>query len=273
MNKNKIMKKILETVWKFVNSKIFSYVLILAVAVLFLGTCNRNKDLRNEAITHGKNLDAMNDTISTERLKSGALQVSIDGYVANAIDLENYNAELAQAVKDEKGKVITLSKINFRLKLDSTTLANRVIELEKKLSERQLNDSTWALDWTAPYRDIGTIEGSSIVGINANKAWLPEIRLVNKDIIISSIDIPVEMTWGQKWEGKGKNKKLKIFANTSYPGFEAELLKGTYADLPKERHWFQGFGVGPTLNIGYDFMNSKPAFVVGVGIHYNLYKF
>ena len=268
------MKKTLQAIWKFVNNKIFGYILVMIFVMFFLGTCNKNKDLKDEITKKDQNISAMTDTIKTVIKKNGNLEVSIDGYIGLTSDLQNYNKKLADQVKAQSGKVVTLNNIVFNLRNDSTSLANRIIELEKLLNKPiQLNDSTWDIGWSTKYKDIGTVAGHSIIGVRANKDWLRKIELTNEDIIISLIDIPVEMTWGQKWEGKGNSKKLKIYAETNYPGFQTKLLEGTYADIPKQGHWFQGFGIGPQFDIGYDFLHNQPAVVIGIGIQYNFYKF
>lgn len=273
------MKKILTTIWKFINSKIFGYVLILAFAVLFLGTCNRNKDLKNEAAIHGKNLVAMNDTIKTERLKNGELQVSISGYVANAIDLENYNAELAAELDKQKGKVITLNRIVFNLIQDTTELRKYIRILTDPGPPVQDNDTTWTVSWSTAYVydsiNYDRYDGKTQVRLRGpfTTKQIGSMSVAHNKTYLTYRDSQMKLVWGQEWEGKGKNKQLKIYARTNHPAFRASLLDGTYADLPKEKHWLQGWGVGPTLNIGYDFLNNQPAFVVGIGIHYNLYKF
>jgi hypothetical protein len=76
------------------------------------------------------------------------------------------------------------------------------------------------------------------------------------------------LTWGQKYE-KGR---VHVFAWTSHPAFQATLLEGTYVDYPKKKHWFTGFGIGPNLSLGYDFINNRPAFIFGIGIQYNIYQ-
>jgi len=233
--------------------------------VLFLGTCNRNKGLKEEAAIHGKNLAAMNDTITTERLKSGALQVSIDGYVAGAIDLENYNAELAAEVEAQKGKVITLNRIVFNLKQDTADLREYIRNLPDPEPPQQLNDSTWEVSWATAYVydsvNYDRYDGKTQVRLRG-PVKLGLVSVAHNQTYLTYRDSQMKLVWGQEWEGKGKNKQLRIYARTEHPAFKASLLDGTYADLPKERHWFQGFGIGPTLNIGYDFLNNQPAFVV-----------
>ena len=272
------MKKVLNTIWKFINSKIFGYVLILVLAVFFLGTCNRNKDLKEEAAIHGKNLAAMNDTIKTERLKSGALQVSIKGYVADIIDLENYNAKLAAEVKAHGGNVITLNRIVFTLEQENAALEKWKEDHPWREPEDPTpeTDSTWKVPWVAAYTydsvNYDLYAGDTYVGLRGPYD-LSKVSVFHIDTDLTYRKSQVGLTWGQEWEGRGKNRQLKVFANTTHPAFEAKLLDGYHVKFEEEKHWLQGWGIGPTMNIGYDFLNNQPAFVVGIGIHYNLYKF
>ena len=259
----------LNKIWKFVNSRIFGYIVIAVVLIILISMCNRNKTLREESNIKDQNISALHDSVNEVILKNGKLEASVASYIGTAKTLRQYNRELAKEVENQKGKVLTLNRIVFRLHNDSAALASMVEELEKKLNAPiQLNDSTWDMGWTVSYKTIGTISGHSIVGIRADKSWLKDIKLFNRDIVISDINIPVSITWGQKWV----DGKLKVYAQTSYPGFDTKLLEGTYVDLPKEKHWFNGFGVGPNFSVGYDFLNNKPSVIIGIGIHYNIYR-
>ncbi len=82
----------------------------------------------------------------------------------------------------------------------------------------------------------------------------------------------IGLIWGQKWEGRGKDKRLKVYAQTAHPAFQTKLLEGTYVDYPKKRRWFTGLGIGPQFGVGYDFLNNQPAITIGLGIQYNIYQ-
>ena len=269
--------KVLKIIWKFINSKVFGYLLVLAFAVLFLGTCNRNKSLKEESVRQEHNVTAMNDTIKTEKLKSGALQVSIDGYVADVIDLEKYNKDLADAVKAQKGKVITLNRVVFQLIQDTTELRRWIaLNIPPPEPPSSTSDSTWKVPWAVRYvydsTNYDAYSGITNIGLRGPYD-LSKVSVFHTGTELTYRNSQIGLIWGQKYEGSGKNKRLKVYAQTTHPAFKAKLLEGTYVDFPKKTHWLQGFGVGPTLNIGYDFLNNQPAFVVGIGIHYNIYKF
>jgi len=265
--------KVLTKIWKFINSKIFGYALIAAFILLFLGTCGRNSVLKEKANRTEQNLIASNDTIKSERLKNGDLRVSINGYVANEKELKVFNEDLANQVKAQTGKVVTLNNIVFHLRQDTADLRAYINYLLTKYeTPHQINDSTWNVDWTLAYTydsaNYDIFIGRTQVGLRGPKSFLKDITLTHNKTSLFNRDSKMSLTWGQKYE----DDKLKVFAQTSHPAFQAQLLEGTYVDYPKKRHWFTGFGIGPAANIGYDFLHNQPAIIVGVGIQYNIYQ-
>ena len=76
------MKKFLEGLWKFLNSKVFGYVVVALLIVFLAGQCKRNVDHQNEDIKQEQNISALGDTIKIERQKNGELLTSIDGYIS-----------------------------------------------------------------------------------------------------------------------------------------------------------------------------------------------
>ena len=268
------MKKFLEKLWKFINSKIFGYIIILVFAALFIGTCGRNSSIKEENARKDQNMSALNDTIKTERLKNGDLLVSIDGYIGDATDLKEFNEGLAKQIKKEKGKVVTLNNIVFQLKQDSADLQENLAELKSKYEKpEQVNDSTWNVDWLLSYvydsTNFDIFNGRTQVGIRGPEKYFKDITLTHNKTWMLNRQSQIGLTWGQKYDEDGK---LKVFAQTSHPAFQAQLLEGTYVDFPKKRHWFTGFGVGPQLSVGYDFLHNQPAVMIGIGIHYNIYQ-
>jgi hypothetical protein len=42
--------------------------------------------------------------------------------------------------------------------------------------------------------------------------------------------------------------------------------------LSPKKHWFSGFAAGPNISVGWDVLHAKPAVIIGVGFHYNIYQ-
>jgi len=265
----------LNKIWKFVNSKIFGYILIAVIAIFLVGTCGRVSNLKEEARIKDQNMSALSDSIKTVILKNGDLQVSRDAFMADAKELRLFNAELSDAVKLQTGKVVTLNRIIFQLKQDTAELRAFIRNLPDPKPPEQENDSSWNVSWALNYvydsTNYDLFTGRTRIGLRG-PLDLSKITVIHNGTELLTRNSQIGLIWGQKWEGKGKDKKLRVYAQTAHPAFQTQLLEGTYVDYPKKRHWFTGFGVGPTLNIGYDFLNNQPAVVVGVGIHYSIYQ-
>lgn len=268
------MKKIIRKIWEFINNKFFGYIIAMIFMAFVLGLCNNNSNLRDEIERYNNNISALTDTIKTEKLKNGDLESSINGYIGDVKDLKKFNKRLADQLKNAKGEVVTLNNIIFTLKQDSAELQKALDELKAKYNKpTKVNDSTWNVDWTLPFvydsTNYDIFTGRTQIGLEGNSEFLKTIDLIHNKTWLLERDSQIGLTWGQRYE----EDKLKIYAKTAHPAFKAKLLEGTYVDLPEERHWFNGFGIGPTFNIGYDFLHNQPVIVVGMGIHYNVYRF
>lgn len=274
------MKKILEQIWKVINSKIFGWAMIFLFAILFLGMCNRNSGLKDDINKKDNNIAVMNDSITTVILKNGELQSSIGAYVASEKELNLLNEGLSKEVDKQKGTVSSLNRIVFNL-------TQSVEDLQKWKDEHPwvkpqppsaVNDSTWDVPWVARYvydtSNFDEYKGTTQVGLRG-PFDLSKISVIHNNTDLTYRNSQISMVWGQEWVGRGKNKQLKVFARTSHPAFQSKLMEGYYVDQPSkdEGHWFKGFGVGPNFTVGYDFLHNQPAVFVGVGIHYNFYKF
>lgn len=264
--------KFLQGVWKFINSKIFGYIIIIVFAILFIGTCGRNSSLKKESNRKDQNIYALNDSITTVILKNGNLQSSKSAYISTINDLENYNLDLYQKIHDQSGKLVTLGQIIFNLKQDSTKLADFISNFTKPEPPIQINDSSWNIPWELSYiydsTNYDIFKGNTQISVRGVENYLKRLTIIHDKTWMNYRDSQIELTWGQKYE----DGKLKVFAQTAHPAFSTQLLEGVYVDFPKKKHWFTGFGVGPQFNIGYDFLHNQPAVVIGVGIHYNIYS-
>lgn len=271
-------KKILEVVWKFLNSRIFVIGLIVVLILIGIGECKRIVDLNRDIVHYEQNQAALTDSLKFERGKNGELLVSIDGYITSEKELKNINKGLWDEVQAQKGKVLMLTNTLITIRLDSAALADKVDELNIIIGKlTQIGDSDrYVAPWSIPYKfddkNYMRVGGSTVV------------QVINKDpfsmrhdtTYLTQFENQIDVTYGQKVE----NKKLRVFIQSQYPGFTVESMEGVLIDPnewptvfePSKRHWFTGFGVGPNITMGYDFLGQKPAFIVGIGVHYNIYQ-
>jgi hypothetical protein len=269
------MKKVLKYIWEFLNSRIALYIGIIVAIILFVGTCNRNFDLKDILDRKDQNISALTDSITTIKLRNGELQTSRNAYMGIAKELEKYNKKLSDDVKAQKGKVVTLNNIIFNLKQDTAELRKYIRELERPKPPQPENDSTWRIFWNLNYvydsDNYDIFKGTTRIRLNG-PVLLQNVLVSHLNTELTYRDSQIGLSWGQKWEGSGKDKKLKVFAQTAHPAFQTKLLEGVYVDYPEKKHWFTGFGIGPQLGIGYNPINQNIVSYLGVGIQYNIYQ-
>ena len=65
------MKKVLNIIWNFLNSKVFTYIVIIIAIIILVSTCSKNEKLKDEVTRNNQNISALTDTIITIKTKNG----------------------------------------------------------------------------------------------------------------------------------------------------------------------------------------------------------
>ena len=274
----KKLKEILKAIWVFLNSKIFVIILIVLLFLFLAGQCKRIVDKQRDILKKEQNISALTDSLKFEHTKNGVLLVSIDGYISTEKELKKLNKDLWNEVTAQKGKVITLSNVVIRLQQDRTELAKHIDKLKVYIGELQKIDTNhFEADWILPYKydenNFFSVTGRTRIGVLHQNP----LYLVHDTTYLTKFENQIDLTWGEKIE-KGK---LRIYVKSAYPGFTVKSMSGVLIDpntnplfknLMKKRHWFSGFGVGPSITTGWDFLQAKPTIVVGAAFHYTIYQ-
>ena len=285
--------KILKAIWDFINSKFFGYVVAIVLVIIMATMCQRMRELKEDLSQTEQNNSALTDTLKKERLKTGELQFTIDGFIASEKELKKLNKDLYNELQKQKGKVISLNKIVILLQQDTTDLRKYIAKLEGLLEEPiKLNDSTYLVPWTLHYiYDKDTTNYDLFKGqTKVRLAWAKNRLLLTPDdqpsiftksnfefadvevkhlgTEMTSRATQIELVWGQKWE----NGRLRVFANSAYPGFSVQNMQGVLLDVPKRPHWFTGFSVNLGFTPTYDFIQKKPTIVFGPSFGYTIYQ-
>lgn len=288
----KTIQTIFKAIWSFLNSKFLGYGIALIIIIFMAQTCKQLRETREELNNANQNNSALVDTLKKEKLKTGELQFSIDGYIGDIETLRKINKGLAEEVDKQKGKVISLNRIVILLRQDTTDLRKYINDLKKLFEEPiKLNDTTYLIPWTLPYTYDSTnydiFKGQTKIGLTLAKHTVtPKTLLLGSgeiytlpEIDFSKIAVThiqsemvsrvtqIELIWGQKWE----NGKLRVFANSAYPGFKVTNLEGVLLDVPKRPHWFTGFSVNFGVMPTYDFTTGRPTILVGPSFGYTIY--
>lgn len=288
------LKKFLKGLWTFLNSKVFQYGLVILLVLFLLKTCGSEKNLKRENKIQEQNIAAANDTIKKEKTKNGKYEYTIAGYVASKKELEDVNSNLSKEVNQEKGKVLSLNKLVFQLKQDTTELRKhlRNIVVEQPI---KLNDSAYIIPWSMNYTwdslNYDNFIGQTKVGITIKPGFILKNKsnsdILNNGILLKhynteliSRESQMDLIFGQKVE----DKQLRIFARTNYPGFNPKSLEGVLIDpntnpyiksiMKKHKILFPNtWTLGVGTSSGYNLFNAKPYLGVGVNLTYNIYQF
>jgi len=284
----------------FFRSKTFLIIVVVVIALGFGRSCAKVRDLERQNHIKEQNIIALRDTVRMERTKSGTLEATVAGFISSEKDLKKLNADLYKEVKDQKGNVISLNKIVFQLKQDTSQLRSHINYLESIMSKPiQINDSTYCIPWELEYNwnptNFDIYKGETTIGIAAKKLT-PKLLLDNTKTYNEQFDTQfnssfelkhrrteilerttqIDLTFGQEVV----DKQLRVFVTTKYPGFTATSLKGWMVDpntdpdikrLMKKKKWIPNtWSVGGGPSFGYNILSGKPYLGIGVNINYNL---
>ena len=174
---------------------------IIVLIFLLSFQCQRKNNLKNEVNKSEQNISALNDTITIVKKKNGALNFSIDGFVATTKELKTLNKSLYDQVKDQSGKVLSLNNAVITLTQDKTELQKYIDVLKSNTNQvNQLNDSTYLVPWTLAYKydqdNSDLFVGQTLMRLNVkNKLKLQQL---NSELIKRETNIG--LTFGQKVE-------------------------------------------------------------------------
>jgi len=266
-------------IWTFIKSRVFTILIIVGLIMFSAWQCSRIEELKRQRDISEQNDIAMRDSLKFERKKNGELEVSITAYVASVKDLKELNEDLWRRVKAQDGEVVFLNRVIMQLKQDSAQLANALDEKNKVIEKLlQIDENTYIAGWTLPFKydstNFDVFKGRTYIKVT-NK---DPLELAHMDTELLNRLTQIDLTWGQEVV-KGK---LRVFVTSAYPGFTVKSMEGVMIDpndnayiksLLKKKHWFQGFGVGPQVTMGFNVTTGKYGLVLGGGLHYTIYRF
>jgi cell division protein FtsB len=270
------MKKILEAIWKFINSKFFGYALVIIAIIIIASQCQRNRNLKQDNIINEQNLAAKDKEINSYKNKNDELVAEKAIYILTEKELKKENKELSDKVKAQSGHIISLNNVVFGLKQDTTILHDSIRYLKAIIGNAiQLDATSWVMPWTLEYKwdkdNYDIFKGRTFVDLDTNT-----FKLTHKNTLLDYRDSQIDLTFGEKVV----DGKYNVYITTKYPGLSAKSMSGVLIDpnfspiknLVHKRHWFSGFSVSVGLTPGWDFINNKFTVVVGPSIGYSIYQ-
>ncbi len=240
-------------------------ILILTISLIAV-IHNQHKNLKQLE----SNIEIKNNKIISLQKKNNVLMFTTQAYVANEKQLKLFNDSLYRELKKVKGKIITLSHAIIGLKQDTADLKKYINNLKSQMyTPIQTDSNTWKIGWKLDY-DYGNNNSDEFIGETIINTYCNDdtIKIIHQKTEMLKRTTTINLVWGQKYTKKG----VQVYVKSSHPALNIEHMEGVYVSYPKKRHWFTGFGIGPSLSIGYDFFNNRPGFIGGISLTYNVYQ-
>jgi hypothetical protein len=252
------------------NKKVKHSIIGFTVTILIISLFGIVNHLQKLNKLNEYNLKINNKKIILLKKKHDDLLFVTKGYIADKRELKKYNDSLYSELKKIKGDVITLNHVIIGLKQDTVELRRYLDALHTQMHEPIKRDTnTWDIGWEL-YYDYGDNNYDNFIGNTTIKTYCDDdiVTITHKNTEIIKRASVVNLLWGQYYSKDG----VQVYVKSTHPALNIESMEGVFVKYPKKRHWFTGFGVGPSLNFGYDFINKRTAFVGGISLHYNIYQ-
>ena len=228
------MDKLIELLKSIKTHLIYVAIIIVLLFVLSISvkSCQENKQLYNNNVT------ALIDSVSYYKAKNGELVASKSLLEGDMSLLEKTNSELANELNSMKVKnpeqVVKI--VTKYIKTPSDTVW--VIDSTNVNITKQFN-------FTDDYRSlVGDVYlKNNMLGLN-----------ISKDEVYANYTLAI--------------KDNKAYITTNNPYIKISDIQGITIPTPKTKHFY----LGPSINFGYDPIQNKPTFNVGVSIGYGLFS-
>ncbi len=196
---------------------------------------------------------ALRDTTRTLKTKTGELEFTRSVLVGDVDRLEELNSGLADEIKKERGRVVTLSRLLASVKSDTITITPEIT----------LTDSTITTEWAHFDSSAGgtrTLEGNTVI-----TAQFDSLVVQNATTTITRDEIFFTIVTGLR----ERDDVFEIFARTEYEGASFGL-EGAIVDIkpffPKKKKW----AIGPTVGLG--FVGDRFGGIIGIGATYGVIR-
>ena len=228
------MNKLIELLKSVKTHLIYVAIIIVLLFVLSISvrSCQENKQL------YDNNVTALIDSVSYYKAKNGELVASKSLLEGDMSLLEKTNSELANELNSMKVKnpeqVVKI--VTEYIKAPSDTVW--VIDSTNVNITKQF-------DFTDDYRSlVGDVYlKNNMLGLN-----------ISKDEVYANYTLAI--------------KDNKAYITTNNPYIKISDIQGITIPTPKTKHFY----LGPSINFGYDPIQNKPTFNVGVSIGCGLFS-
>lgn len=226
------MKKILT--WAKANPyKIAVTLFAIILFMLLMAQCNKTNTLNKKLTTSEQNVKALNDSVRQTQTKDNKPEFDKLALLTDKVsNLEKLSTDLAEEVRNTKGKTTYITKVGASIKHDTTYLPAKTTVTDSMITTNFSKDTVYSQGnsrYLAGYTTYDIKSGESLAA-------------VTKD------SLNLSLITGIKNLDKGKPE---IFVRSPYPGFTPTSIEGAILDpslfKPKNKQRLITIG----LNIGY----------------------
>lgn len=244
--------------------------LVVLLVILFIGSCNKIQNLKNDNTILEQNQKALADSLRTSKNKIGDLEKSINILVADKKNLKELNADLASELEKEKGKVSQLNKIIAGFKHDTVYIPTEII-IYKPIDDNGTGIYGFQSKYDTTY-DVNNYRKFEVL----TKFELDTTFKITPLQTMVKDEIGFDLVTGLR----EKDGNIEIFARSNYPDLVITDMQGAIID-PKKHPVVKKFtkpkkfGIGPYIGVGINGnQNSMGLGVhIGFGVTYSLIQF
>jgi hypothetical protein len=256
---------------KNVNIYYISLIGLLVIIILFLSKCSKDKihKLEHDNFILQNNIEVVKDSVLKYKTKNGYLVSERGVLIATKNNLSELSEQLSETVNNlqKELKVKPTFVVDYKTKIVHDT-----IYLDSKLN--QINDSLLIVlfkkDTIYDVDNSRKLQGEIHLKLNSSDTKYNIVSIQKTVLTRDEINLQASLVLGLK------DKKLKVWVVSKYPGFDTERIDAVILDpkihpelrkLNKEK-----FSIGPFVGIGLN-SNLRVTPVVGIGLQYKLIKF
>lgn len=259
-----IIRSIIDFVTK--NTKLILFILLVVAVGFAYGYRDAYVNQKAETQKQKDNIEALQDSVRTVTTKNGDLQQEKLALQSDTTQLRTLNAELADELQNQKGKVEQLTQLVGELEgqLGDVETDSGIV-VESRTSPVGL--SNYKFTWSKSDSGEGwskILEGYFIV--QADSSYKPRIveNKITRDLLNMQIFTGI----------KTVDDKKTIFVRSTYPGLNFTDING--AVISEENEFGQTpsrWGIGVQLGYGYSVNSGLFEPYIGVGVTYSLIRF
>ena len=226
--------------WNTYKTHIIYILIIVLLCVLLSFSIQKCSNTNNE---YKNNIEALNDTIKYYQDKNGNLVATKLAFESDVKTLKLLNEDLYKEIEDLKLKKSVSSIVYIEGKVENPKQDTSYIVKHDTISK----GFNKYFDFNNEYR---VLEGN--VKYENDSLGI----FINKDIINFNYSV-------------GIDKDNNIYVKSTNPYVKYNEISGFRVSQSKKTHW----SLGPSINFGYDPIQNKPSFNIGISLNYSLIKF